>query len=283
MFARFFVLHFCVIILIMKDDKVLMAQIKDKIEQCSSGYMLTSTGFLDMHQRRVAGDMLRSGKVCPADVKALFYGGYEDAERCIAVFLPDYLVEENGEASPEALEELLKVIRVKSAAGGRKLTHRDYLGSILALGITRDMVGDILVRDGHKDGRPGADIVVLSHIADFIDTNYDKAGRTSLSVEILSIGELNLGEVNIVEKRDTVASLRLDSVVASAFGLSRAKACEAIRRGIVSVNSVEALKVDMVVRECDKIVLRGRGKAVLAQVGGNSRKDRVIIKLNLYK
>ncbi len=89
--------------------------------------------------------------------------------------------------------------------------------------------------------------------------------------------------MNIEERQDTVASLRLDNIVASAFGLSRAKAAEAIRRGMVSVNSMEALKVDMEIKECDKIAMREKGKAVLAEIGGTSRKDRIRIKINKYK
>ena len=80
-----------------------------------------------------------------------------------------------------------------------------------------------------------------------------------------------------------MASLRLDNIVASAFALSRAKAAEAIRRGVVSVNSMEALKVDQEIGEGDRIVLRGKGKAVLAEVGGKSRKDRTIITFNMYR
>ena len=76
---------------------------------------------------------------------------------------------------------------------------------------------------------------------------------------------------------DTVASLRLDNVTASAFSLSRAKAAEAIRGGIVFVNSAQCEKPDMQVTEGDKLVLRGKGKAYLRQVGGRTRKDRIAI------
>jgi len=113
--------------------------------------------------------------------------------------------------------------------------------------------------------------------------NYDKAGRTNLTVEILPIDRLETSVMNIVQKHDTVASLRLDNIVSSAFALSRAKAAEAIRRGIVSVNSMEALKVDQEITEGDRIVLRGKGKVVLAETGGRSRKDRIIVTFNVYK
>ena len=79
--------------------------------------------------------------------------------------------------------------------GGRQLTHRDYLGSLLGLGIKREKTGDIIVRDD------GADIVICEELAEFVSLNYDKAGRTSLSVEILPIGDLKVAEKSLVKGR----------------------------------------------------------------------------------
>ncbi|MCF0144382.1 MAG: RNA-binding protein [Firmicutes bacterium] len=258
----------------MNQDELLLARLEDKIDQAADRYMVTSGDFLDTHQRKVAEDYCKSRKL---PVRVIFYGGYKDAERCIPVFLPDY-----ADAAEEA-SELLKVVRVTAPKGSRALTHRDYLGSLLALGLDREVTGDILVRQADDKSGGGADIIVQAEIAEFIKLNYDKAGRTNLAVEILPIEQLDRGTINIVQKRDTVASLRLDNIVSSAYGLSRGKAAEAIRRGIVSVNSMEALKVDMEIREGDKIVMRGAGKAILAEVGGTSRKDRIRITFNIYK
>ena len=223
----------------------------------------------------------------------VFYGGYDEAERCMPVFLPDYATLPGYNVKAE-LEELLAVIRVSvpgrravqssssGRPGGRSLTHRDYLGSLLALGIRREMTGDILVRDGTSELGPGADIIVKAEIADFIISNYDKAGRTQLQTEVLPISQLHLEPVRLEHHRDTVASLRLDSVVSSAFRLSRAKAAEAIRRGLVSVNSIETMKIDASVSEGDKVVLRGQGKALLSEVGATTRKDRIRITIARY-
>lgn len=257
----------------MNQDQLLIAKIEDKISQSADRYMITAGDFLDVHQRKICQDYFRSVKL---PVKAVFYGGYQDAERCMPVFMPDY-------ASEEDMEELLRVIRVSVPKGSRQLTHRDYLGSLLSLGIDRGVTGDILVRTPDRENGGGADIIVQSEMADFIELNYDRAGKTSLHIEILPIKELDTGSVNIEEKSDTVASLRLDSIAASAFGLSRAKAAEAIRRGIVSVNSAEVTKIDTEIAEGDKIVLRGKGKVVLAEVGGTTRKDRIRILLNIYR
>ena len=257
----------------MHSDELLIARLEDKIQQAADNYMLAAGDFLDMHQRKVASDYCKSRKL---PVEYLFYGGYEDAERCIPVFLPDYVTMED-------VADLVRIIRVTVPKGGRALTHRDYLGSLLALGLDREVTGDILVRQPDEKTGGGADIIVETGVAEFIGMNYDKAGRTNLSVEILPIDKLETGTQNIVQKHDTVASLRLDNIVASAFALSRAKAAEAIRRGVVSVNSMETLKIDQEIGEGDRIVLRGKGKAVLAEVGGKSRKDRIIITFNIYR
>lgn len=265
----------------MHSDELLLARLEDKIQQAADNYMLTAGDFLDMHQRKIASEYCKSRRL---PVKVLFYGGYEDAERCMPVFLPDYIeMPAAGEWQvPEEVADLVRIVRVTVPKGGRALTHRDYLGSLLALGLDREVTGDILVRQPDERTGCGADIIVETGVAEFIEMHYDKAGRTNLSVEILPVDKLDIGVQNITRKRDTVASLRLDNIVSSAFALSRAKAAEAIRRGIVSVNSMEALKVDQEISEGDKIVLRGKGKVVLAETGGRSRKDRIIVTYNIY-
>lgn len=270
----------------MNNDELLIARLEDKIDQAADKYMLTAGDFLDMHQRKIAEDYCKSRKL---PVRYIFYGGYADAERCMPVFLPDYIELQAGGAAdaatqvPEEIAELLSVVRVAAPKGGRVLTHRDYLGSLLALGLDREVTGDILVRGPDAKTGGGADIIVEAGVAEFIEMNYNKAGLTNLTVEILPIDALDTGLVNIVQKRDTVASLRLDNIVSSAFAVSRSKAAEAIRRGIVSVNSVECLKVDQMIEEGDRVTLRGKGKIALAEVGGKSRKDRIIVTFNLYR
>ncbi len=260
-----------------KEDQMLLARMEDLQRLAGDRYMIMAGDFLDAHQRKLAEQYLRSGR--NGDVQAVFYGGYPEAERCMPVFLPDYIT---GDVMDEELRALLRVIRVRAPGGGRALTHRDYLGSLLALGIDRSVTGDILVRSTDSPLGPGADIIVEAEIADFIKLNYDKAGRTSLEVEILPIDQLFIEPVRTEERHDTVASLRLDSIVASAFRLSRANAGEAVRRGLVSVNSVEVLKVDATVEEGDRIVLRGKGKVRLTEVGDPTRKDRLRITITAY-
>ena len=262
----------------MKEDNFLLGQIEDKITQCENKYIVTHTGFLDSHQQSLARVYCRKSHIPVFDeepahenfppTRSIFYGGYEDAERGVLISLPDYATLEDYDP--------LTVIRAVKADGSRELTHRDYLGSLVGLGIKRELLGDILVRED------GADIIALADIAEFILMNYYKAGRTNLSLSQHPISELIVPQQKRTTITDTVASLRLDSVIASAFGLSRGKAAEAIGRGIVFVNHVEVIKPDFQVSEGDKLTLRGKGKACLTEVGGRSRKDRQYITIEKY-
>jgi len=252
---------------ITKDDKMLLAAVEDKFRQSSQQYRITYTNFLDLHQRSLVEQQWRELSRGTSDTRCVFWGGYEDAERTVAMFLPDYADESDCP---------LSVIRIKTPPGGRKLTHRDYLGSLMGLGLKREMIGDILTVEN------GADVIILEDIEEFLLLNYSKAGRTTLQLEAVSLEELHVPEHRSVMVKDTVASLRLDNVVASAFSLSRAKAADAIRAGIVFVNSIQSEKPDMQVDEGAKLVLRGKGKAYLREVGGRTRKDRIFIAIERF-
>ena len=248
----------------MQTSDGVMAFLEDKYMQCEMRNMLCSSAFLDVNTAALAGQRFKN-------TKHLLYGGYDDAERRIMVFLPEYYDELPEEEDP------LSVLHITIPKGSKKLTHRDYLGSILALGVDRSVVGDIIVDEN------GADIIVLKSMEEFFRANYEKAARVKLNVSIIPVTELVLKAPEIAEKTDTVASLRIDNIAAAAFGLSRTKAAGAIRDGIVFVNGLQCAKPDHLMEQGDKLVLRGRGKAVLKEIGKTSKKDRIFITLSIYK
>ncbi len=259
-----------------KEDRMLEAQIRDRARQCSDRYMITSTNFLDPHGKSIVESLLKTGELGAA--RCGFYGGYDDAERTLAVFLPEYIEEDVKEyfaAEPE--EEPLTVLRVNLKKGSPVLSHRDYLGALMGLGIKRESVGDILVR------RDGADIIVLKEMASFISMNMDKAGRVRLQFQEIPVSELIVPEMHRTEVTESVSSLRLDNMLSSAFGLSRGKALEAISAGIVFVNGTTASKPEKKLNEGDKLVLRGKGKAVFKEIKGVSNKGRTIVIIEKYR
>lgn len=199
----------------------------------------------------------------------------------MAVFLPYYMDinEENDIVDYFAQDRKscpLALIKATVQKGSRVLTHRDYLGSLLALGIKREVIGDILVSAQETY------IFILREMAEFLLLNYSKAGRTNLTLTQVPLDDVVAFEPQTELKTDTVASLRLDNIVASAFGLSRTKANEAIRNGLVFVNSLEETKPDSRLKEKDKLVLRGQGKVLLDEIGGRSRKDKIYLTYKRY-
>ena len=258
-----------------KEDRLLEAQMTDKAAQCSDRYMITVSSFLDPHGRSLVEKQIKSGQLSAA--RCCFYGGYPDAERVTAVFLPDYIegsVEEHFENVPE--DNPLSVLRCSLKKGSPALSHRDYLGALMGLGIRRESTGDILVR---KDG---ADIIVLKEMAPYIMTNMEKAGRARLEFQELPVQELIVPELHRTELVQSVSSLRLDNMLSAAFGLSRGKAGEAVSAGIVFVNGATASKPEKPLSEGDKLVLRGKGKAIFRSVKGTSSKGRTIVVIEKF-
>ena len=249
-----------------KEDLLLLAEIEDKMIKSRYQGCISHSGFLDMRQR---SEVSRA-------FGCRFWGGYEDAERTIAVFLPDGYTAGDASPFPDEEDDPLAVIRVSTGKAGRPLTHRDYLGSLLSLGLERSVVGDIIVKEH------GADIVVMKSISGFIIANYEKAGRSGLNCSLHPCRAIDTGVIMTKEKRDGVASLRLDRLVSSAFGLSRGKAQESIKQGLVFADSVQMTKQDAVLGEGCRLVLRGKGKAVLRTVGSPTRKDRFPLTWDIY-
>lgn len=247
---------------------MIIAKIEDKIAQSRDGWYVTATGFLDSHEQALA----RKAAMHAAGVRTLMYGGYDDAERRMLVCVPaDLPVSDEG-----ATESLVSVLRVTKPAMSRALSHRDYLGSILGLGIERRLTGDILVRDD------GADIFIVPEIAEFLQSEYHQAGRSAVKTEIVSAGEVIVPETRCEIIKDTVSSVRLDSVISSAFRVSRSIAAEAVRGGLVSVDHAECLKVDAKVEEGAILVMKGKGRAVLEEIGKESKKNRIWIRIKRF-
>ena len=156
------------------------------------------------------------------------------------------------------------------------LTHRDYLGALMGLGVKRETVGDLLVRED------GCDIILLKSVAPYLQENLTQAGRAKLGGSFVPVAALQKGE----EKREmtpcVVSSLRLDNVVSAAFSVSRSAATQAIQKGLVFVNALSCEKTAAPVKEGDRIVFRSKGKVRLAEVGRTSKKGRLHITIERY-
>ena len=247
-------------------ERLLLARVLDKLELAQRRNIPAHTGFLSPAERAAVEDLLHAaGEPAP-----LFLGGYREAERTVCVFLPQWQTAEDF--APDTVLSALRCTFPK----GSDLTHRDFLGAILGLGVTREKVGDLLVGDGQ------CDLVVLPELADFLCLHLTGAGRVKLTCGPVDLAVLTPSPGRKKQIRDTVAALRLDAAAAAGFSLSRSKATAAIAAGKVQLNYRVCVKPDRSVAQGDVISCRGLGKCVVAQVGGASKKGRIFILLERF-
>ncbi len=251
------------------DERIKFAHIVDLAERCEKRNVVTATAFLT-ESERARVDMLLRGLGFGSFV---FWGGYEDAERTCAVFLPDYI----EEISNESADITFVGVKVdKFNKNEADFSHRDILGSLMGLGIERESVGDITAKGGEGY------FAVKKSVLPFVLDSLEKIGRYPVEVRECPDMVFERND-DFEENTDTVASMRLDGILASVFSLSRSVASDKISAGLVQVNGLTQKKCDSDVKEGDKISLKGSGKVVLLKTDGISRKGRIRIVFRKYK
>ena len=247
------------------DDKVLLAKIWDKINTGIRKNIPSNTGFLSPREL----DMTRYLFGQPEGLYA--FGGYPDAERQMLIYLPDYLDESTltGNDSP------LVCLRAAFYEGDT-LSHRDFLGALMGAGIARETVGDICV------GKDSCDFFVTAEIAPYILQNFISAGRTKLRLSQIPLSQVSVPEPETKEIRDTLASLRLDSVISAGFRIGRSLATQYVTAGKAAINGLPCEKPDKVVEEGTKVSVRGLGKIKLKSVNGQTKKGRISVVIDRY-
>ena len=159
-------------------------------------------------------------------------------------------------------------------SGYKKLSHRDYLGSVLSLGIDRSVVGDIVL----SSEAGGAYIFCDGGIADFIAMELTRVGRDTVKVKRVEIGEDFAPKRALSHVSDTVASARVDCVVAALCNLSREAAQGAVRSGLVEVDFEPEERVDTVLEPPITVSVRGYGRFILRSFDGETKKGRLRLK-----
>ena len=247
-----------------EEDRILFARLYDRLVGAEQKNIPASTCFLSEREQVLTKRML-------ASVQLHFFGGADGAERAVCCWLPDYLDE-------SWLYDDGPVTAVRATFFEKdSLTHRDFLGGLMGIGIKRETIGDIYV------GKGCCDFFVLREILPYVLDNFLSAGRTKLQLEEISLCEVRVPQLSVKEVKDTVPSLRLDCILGSGFGMARGKAAELIASGKVSVNGLPCLKQDKLLEEGDKVSARGLGKFLLTQIGGRTKKDRISIMIERYQ
>ena len=247
------------------EDRVLLAKLWDKISAGIRRCIPANTCFLSPREQEMARYLFGT------EPGLLFFGGFEDAERKMLVYLPDYLEESclYEEDSP------LVCLRA-SFFEADSLSHRDFLGALMGAGLARETVGDICVGKGY------CDFFVTAEIAPYIEQNFLSAGRTKLHLKKIAVADASIPQPEVKEIKDTVASLRLDSVISSGFRIGRSLATQYIHAGKAAIDGLPCEKPDKIISEGMKISVRGLGKIKLTAVNGKTKKDRISVVIHRY-
>lgn len=255
-----------------KDDKILLAQVLDKVELAEKKNKIEHTDFLNLAQIELVQKFINKIKI----ENYISYGGFETAERKTYIIYPEKF---NPIVVQKNISNIISIIRIQLPDDLKgKYTHRDYLGAVIKLGVKREKVGDIIVDN------EGADIIVDKDISKFLLENLGSLTRFSKS----TISEENIENLRQVEiKREEyekiiVSSLRLDNVISELARCSRNKALDIINMERVFINSQSETKKTKQVKAGDMVTIRGKGRFYIKELIGQTRSGRTIIKVEKF-
>lgn len=241
------------------DDKLIANRLLDYANQCYQRNIPVVTDFLDLYKQSIFHSILH--KMPPICWKAI--GGYDLAERKVILFKP-------YEEFPDP--EIFSTIKIQASNNKyrEQLTHRDYLGSILNLGITREKIGDIIIKSD------ATYLFCSLNITDFLLDNILKIKNTFVRTELVYLDHLEFTP-NYKEIKGSVASLRLDSVIALGFSGSRSHLISYIETGKVSVNGQIITSNGYSLKVNDLISVRGLGKIKFINTICETKKNRQMV------
>ena len=246
------------------DEKLIIAKAGDLFSLCDRYGSAVFSGCLDGAEQAVIQDNV----AFPYGYNVMFWGGFGDAEKKIMGVFPEWM-------EPEVSAFPLRCFKIEGGFS-RKLTHRDYMGTILSLGVVPARLGDIVVSDGF------AYVFLHEDIASYVKDNLHKIGNQGVTVTELK----DFGNINIERRYKTVgtvcASERLDAIVGAAENISRSQSAALIAAGKVKLNHREMTKTSETVHEGDLLSIRGSGRFLVHSFDGETRKNRIHITLKQY-
>lgn len=248
-----------------KEEQQLEKRLLDLAETAYQRGIVTYSDFLNLNEQNI----FHSIRPKLSYLKTESFGGYETAERQIAAFVPD--------APLFCSEYPIACVRIVPLQKkfAEKLSHRDYLGSLLNLGLNRAKTGDILVEEEQ------AYLFCQDKLADFICENLTRIRHTTVMAQQVGREDFSY-EPKVQEIMGTIASVRLDSLLSLAFKASRSSLTGQIEGGKVFVNGRLTTSNGYQPKEGDLVSVRGMGRFRLQGVGGHSKKGRSYVTLLKY-
>ena len=252
-----------------KEEQLLRKRLAELANTAYHRSICMFTDFLNLNEQNVFFTMKNE---LPR-IKYFTYGGFNDAERKILCFCGNEQIEEQKEI--EFPITCIKALPINQKFSD-SLTHRDFLGAVLNLGIERSKVGDIIIDD--NEGY----IFAHSNISTYITDQLSKVKHTNVSTSILEQQNFDY-KPRFTEIVGTVASVRLDSILSVAFHTSRSRLIGLIEGGKVFIGGKQVLSNSYPLKENEVVSVRGLGKFLYAGTSYQTKKGRYSVKVLLYR
>ncbi|MCH4008440.1 YlmH family RNA-binding protein [Companilactobacillus sp.] len=249
------------------EEKPFIDKIGDLLLRTQSMYIPQLTDFLNLRQRAILDNLVNKYD----DLFVHYYGGYEGAERVRGIIAPDYFV-------PKQSDFKIALYEVRYPERFANLHHGQILGSLTGSGIDRDHFGDIIT-DGKR-----WQFFVFDDISKYIEQQVDKIG--SFKVHLIKKDFQNDLLMPIDESDDetiNVQSLRLDTIIAEAYDLSRTQTKSMVEHGKVQLNWVPNRNPSAFATIYDTISVHGYGRIRVNNIMGKSKNNKYIIFVNVIK
>ena len=247
----------------MEKEKLLEARLADMARAAGSGKTRFSPFLSETEQAEAEGFFARAGAVCR------FYGGNPDATRKMACVSP---------YEPSEDDYPVSVLSVKGC-GLEKLSHRDYLGALMSLGLERDAVGDIV-----PDPSSGTAYIFLTDTAaELVLAELSSVGGVSVTLRRERPERVLLPAPEFEDISFSASSKRADAVLASLLKLSRDRAAELIDSGALIADGKPVLKREKELAEGAVFTVKGAGKFKVDYAEPRGKKDRISYLIKKYK
>ena len=248
-----------------EDLKIKMYHIVDLCNLVSKKHIPKNTDFLNPFEVKTAVSIINS----EPDLKYIVDGGYPGCERAIIHIFPYY-------CDMDSVGAGLRFLEIKNNDKFGSANHRDYMGALLSLGIRREKIGDILVHENY------CQIVVDEEICDFLLYNFKKVKKSNVDVREIHRELVEIPQQNYKESSVSVSSLRIDSVVASAYNLSRSESIKLVNSELIQLNYEKITQPSFQVEENSVVSVRGYGKFLIKELGGISKKGKFRLSISKY-
>ncbi len=249
------------------EDRITVIKAIDKAQTALKTWSFISTDFLDPFKKILVTDILHEIK----GLKYTEFAGHANGTRASLILYSEELSEDMIDYS-----DIFSIVTVIPVSGSENLTHRDYLGAIMNLGINRDFFGDILIN------AESCMIVGKKSIIQHINSSLTQVAKYSVSTHITSLSELVVPEEKSKEFTVNISSMRLDCIIGAAFHVSRSEAARLIENGRVFVNYREVKNISKNITEKSVISCKGYGKIELLEILGETKKGRIRIKIKIF-